>query len=361
MMTPTYPKVDASDLLGDTHFYADQARVCVDDDTRPVYFDDVDYAASIPQGIENTGGEPVFGYSWNAMDNMLERAGMVIAHGHITQSWRTRFEGEYGAVGDGAIPHFIGVFSASTEGDVIVCDPMHKGGAVVMSRDDLQTFFKSPVNVYDTAIRLVTWMNQDADSARWVGTVRPGEWEHYGPIEVEAGTLVVTMTGTGDGDLYVRNGAEPTASDWDCRPNGGTSAEECRLEGAGRYIVGVHGYGTLRSDYNLSYRIEESAPTAEEALKPFEVDADEWQIFSPVDIDDDSTLVLTMTGPDDADLYARKGMEPTQGVWDCRPYATTSAEQCRLDGAGTWYFGVRGYASPSSKVTLSATVEKRTE
>jgi len=95
------------------------------------------------------------------------------------------------------------------------------------------------------------------------------------------------------------------------------------------------------------------------ALTPFEVGAEQWRHFAPIDTDGSSTPVLTMAGTGDADLYARKGAEPTESDWDCRPYSTTSDEQCRLEGGGTWYFGVRGYASPSSTVTLSATVEKR--
>ncbi len=360
MMAPSYPGLDLSRLLEDVHVYADQALVCVDDDSHPVFFDEVDTAGSIPQGIEHGGGEPVFGYSWGALDSLLESEGAVIAYGHITQSWRNRFEGEYGTVGNGAIPHFIGVFPATTQGDVIVCDPMHKGGAVVMPRGDLQAFFSSPVNVYDTTIRVISWKDPEADPAGWVGTISPSRWEHYGPIALDAGTLVVTMTGTGDADLYVREGAEATESDWDCRPHAGTSDEECRLEGAGRYYVGVRGDGPPLSAYNISSRIEASASTADETLEPFTVAAEEWLRFAPIEIDERSKLVLTMTGTGDVDLYARQGAEPTQGTWDCRPYSSTSEEQCRIEGAGTWHIGVRGYASPSSMVTLSAAAEKPT-
>jgi hypothetical protein len=79
----------------------------------------------------------------------------VIAHGHITERWRNRFGSNYGAVNEGAIPHFIAVFRASENNKYIVSDPMHKGGAVRMDRSDLQALFKSPVNVFDTAIRVV--------------------------------------------------------------------------------------------------------------------------------------------------------------------------------------------------------------
>ncbi len=113
MMHPIYPGVDAASVSEDAHIYGEQGLVCIDDDSRPVYFDDVDYAASIPRGIEHGGGEPVYGYSWSAIDTLLNDEGAVIAHGHITQRWRDRFDGEYGTVGNEAIPHFIGLFRAT--------------------------------------------------------------------------------------------------------------------------------------------------------------------------------------------------------------------------------------------------------
>ena len=157
LMYPGYPAIDASTLSGDATMYEEQGLVFVDDDTQPVYFDWVEDAASIPQGIEHGGGEPVFGYSWGELDTFLEDNGAVIAHGHITEDWRKRFDGEYGVTGEGSISHFIVLFPATTTDDVIVCDPMHKGGAVVMARSNLQTFFKSPVNVFETSIRLLAW------------------------------------------------------------------------------------------------------------------------------------------------------------------------------------------------------------
>jgi len=159
MMYPDYPNINAASLPENASMYEDQDLVFVDDDTRPVFFDWVPDAASIPQGIKHGGGVPVFGYSWGDLDALLDTTGAVIAHGHITNSWRGRFDGEYGNVGEGAIPHFIAVFRAATAGQVIVCDPMHRGGAVLMPRTGLQTFFKSPVNAYDTSIRIVAWEN----------------------------------------------------------------------------------------------------------------------------------------------------------------------------------------------------------
>jgi hypothetical protein len=42
-----------------------------------------------------------------------------------------------------------------------------------------------------------------------------------------AGEYTIKLSGTGDADLYVKKGSAPTTSDYDCRPYGGTSNEEC--------------------------------------------------------------------------------------------------------------------------------------
>ncbi len=65
--------------------------------------------------------------------------------------------GDYGSFAAGAVPHFIAVFVSTTADSYVVCDPMHLGGAVVMTQGELQAFFQSPVSVYDTTIRLVAW------------------------------------------------------------------------------------------------------------------------------------------------------------------------------------------------------------
>ena len=157
LMYPDYPEVDPSDLPDGATLYVDAGTVFVQDNTRPVYFDLMEELPSIPQGIVNGGGAPVFGYSWDDLEMFLETHGSVIAYGHITEDWNARFSGDYGTFDSGAVPHFIALFPASLTGDYIVCDPMHRGGAVVMTRNELQTFFKSPVNVYETTIRLVAW------------------------------------------------------------------------------------------------------------------------------------------------------------------------------------------------------------
>lgn len=161
-MYPDYPEVNPDGLPDGAMLYQAEELVFVEDNTRPVFFDLVDDAPSLPQGVIHGGHNPIFGYSWNELDSFLGTHGSVIAYGHITESWRQRFEGEYGAFGSGAIPHFIAIFPTDDAEGYVVCDPMHKGGAVVMPQGHLQSFFKSPVNVYDTTLRFISWPRAEA-------------------------------------------------------------------------------------------------------------------------------------------------------------------------------------------------------
>ena len=92
------------------------------------------------------------------------------------------------------------------------------------------------------------------------GSVSRGQSLRYEPLSLAGGSrLVVEMSGTGDADLYVRFGAEPTTQSWDCRPYTTDSAETCTLQvpaqGASAYIV-VSGY--TRSDYALRVTFTEA-------------------------------------------------------------------------------------------------------
>lgn len=66
-------------------------------------------------------------------------------------------------------------------------------------------------------------------------------------ISVPAGATLLTVTtsgGTGDLDLYVRQGQEPTASSYDCESAGGDNNETCDLEdpAAGTWYIVLEGF-----------------------------------------------------------------------------------------------------------------------
>ena len=88
------------------------------------------------------------------------------------------------------------------------------------------------------------------------GSLRAGQEVHYQPIPAVGGTTFrVTMSGTGDADLYVRFGRAPTATAYDCRPYRADSNETCALTvpaGGGDAHVMVRGYT------DATFRIEVS-------------------------------------------------------------------------------------------------------
>jgi secreted trypsin-like serine protease len=73
-----------------------------------------------------------------------------------------------------------------------------------------------------------------------------GSFQHF-PITVPAGKSTLTVTqsgGTGDADLYVRQGSQPTTSSYTCRPYLNGNAETCTINSpvAGTWYVSVRGY-----------------------------------------------------------------------------------------------------------------------
>lgn len=293
--------------------------------------------------------------------------------------------------------------------------------------------------------------------------VPEGEWQHFGAVPVEAGkTVTVTMTGSGDGDLYARFGSEATSSAYDCRPYASGSEERCELTapaGATQLFVSVHGYqaatvdlhvttgGTVPTAYlfnddaarlfevrlEVDYIVESSphtdGPLVSDATRythtdryhyVLEVDAagrvvgGEWlgsskqhhpdflwlpiregrqtfaggkityadvmNLLSRSLLDEEesgqgeerrvsesgtvargelvhfgpfptavaTSLVATLSGSGDADLYVRRGAAPTLTSYDCRPYKSGSSESCTVEGPGDLYVAVHGYAASSS-------------
>lgn len=69
-------------------------------------------------------------------------------------------------------------------------------------------------------------------------------------------------------------------------------------------------------------------------------------------------VIVEMTGTNDADLYVALGSEASTSNWECRPYASGSAESCTVTvpaNGNEPYIMVRGYSSRSSSYNISAT------
>ncbi len=83
------------------------------------------------------------------------------------------------------------------------------------------------------------------------------EIKSYGPFSVAAATdLTAVMTGSGDPDLYVRFGAPPTTSNYDCRPYRSGATETCTLtvpNGTTEAYFMVRGYRSATYRVDLTY------------------------------------------------------------------------------------------------------------
>lgn len=92
------------------------------------------------------------------------------------------------------------------------------------------------------------------------GTLAKGQKANYGPFKVAGGTTFkADITGTGDADLYVRKGAAPTTSSYDCRPYKSGSAESCSVAvtANGDVYVMVNGYAASTFNLKVTYRAQQ--------------------------------------------------------------------------------------------------------
>lgn len=94
----------------------------------------------IAEGIRQAGGTPEFGNGWAALDQALAEGKPVVLNGYLDDSWRAQFPGR---VGSGDVGHLNAVLGKTPDGLYIVADPMHEGGTVAMTREQLSVFFDS--------------------------------------------------------------------------------------------------------------------------------------------------------------------------------------------------------------------------
>jgi hypothetical protein len=116
------------------------------------------------------------------------------------------------------------------------------------------------------ALRLLEVTPAGGVTSTLAAEVAQGTFKHFDPIAVTAGsTFKAAMTGTGDGDLYVKFGGQPTEQSYDCRPYSDGSAETCDVTvpaGATQAFVSVHGYTTATCSTSASPRPTPTATSA---------------------------------------------------------------------------------------------------
>jgi serine protease len=193
------------------------------------------------------------------------------------------------------------------------------------------------------------------------GLAGAGSEELSFTLEVPAGATALSfdMTGgTGDADLYVKFGSAPTTSSYDCRPYKGGNAESCPITTAqaGTYHVKVIGYSAFTGVSLTGSYTEGStgggggATGGSASVTDINVARRAWTYYT-IDVPAGmATLDFNMSGgTGDADMYIRRGAQPTSSTYDCRPYESGNTEACSFTNpaADTWHIGIYGYRAVS--------------
>ena len=168
----------------------------------------------------------------------------------------------------------------------------------------------------------------------------------------------VISGGSGDADMYVKFGSEPTTSSYDCRPYKNGNNETCTISNiqTGTYHVMIRGYSSF-SGVSLTGTYSEDTGGGPGSINETNLSASQgnWNYFT-IDVPaGTANLSLNISGGSgDADLYVRRGSQPTTSSYDCRPYRNGNSETCSFSNpaAGTWHIGIRAYRTYSG-VTLS--------
>jgi len=192
--------------------------------------------------------------------------------------------------------------------------------------------------------------------------------EQFFSLEVPSSvkSLVIQMSGgTGDADLYVRQGSLPTTSQYDYRPYLTGSNEQVTISKspAGIWYIMIRGYQAF-SGVSLVATFDGAAggdgiPILLNGVPVTDLaGATASETFFKIEIPAGQTkLEIAMSGgTGDADLYVRLGAKPTKQDWDYRPFVIGNNESVTIDDpkAGTYYIMLRAYMAYAG-VTLKAT------
>ena len=196
------------------------------------------------------------------------------------------------------------------------------------------------------------------------GTLAKDAWAQFGPFNVAAGTnLVVNMTGTGDADLYVKKGAAPTTSTYDCRPYKDGSAESCSVAGGGDVYVSVNGYATS-STFSLALTWTEPGtgsvvtpppppPNVTAHLDVTSSVALGAYSYHTVNVIAGKPITIRTIAANDVDIYLQMGSDPTESNALAQAYTESGNETLKFvpSSSGVLHVGVHGYAASAFTLT----------
>ncbi len=198
------------------------------------------------------------------------------------------------------------------------------------------------------------------------------EWRHYtlSPSS-NARTATVTMSGlTGDGDLYLKLGAQADDSTFDCKSDaGGTSTESCTLAVPENATLHIAMHGWAATDFSLSTSASDTGGGGGGSTTGGELAAGEsasgsaglkeWHHYTLTPAATARSVTATLNGlTADGDLYLRLGSQNDGSTFDCRSdNGGTSQESCTVDVAAneTLHIGVHGWQATDYALSTTAT------
>ncbi|WP_199728811.1 peptidoglycan-binding protein [Corallococcus sp. CA053C] len=92
----------------------------------------------VADGIQGAGLTSRYGQGWESLDQQLAAGNPVIANGATNADWRSQFPER---MGRGDIAHLNAILAKTPDGKYLVADPLHTGGPVAMTRQQLSVFF----------------------------------------------------------------------------------------------------------------------------------------------------------------------------------------------------------------------------
>ena len=160
---------------------------------------------------------------------------------------------------------------------------------------------------------------------------------------------IASSSGTGDADLYIKKGAEPTSTNYDCRPYKNGNNETCNFTEnvAGEYFVQLNAYSSYSGlSLKASYELGNTGGNSGSETN-LSASTGNWLYYQVAVPAGTSSLNISIKdGSGDADLYLQQGNQPTKTSYVCRPYKNGNSEACTQTNpqAGTWHIGVYAYS-----------------
>jgi Zn-dependent metalloprotease len=186
-----------------------------------------------------------------------------------------------------------------------------------------------------------------------------GAWKHY-KIAVPAGqsSLVIAMSGgTGDGDLYVKRGSQPTSSSYDYRPylNGNAETVNVTNPVAGDWYISIYAYSTFSGvTLKATYATTTTPGCTSVSGSLTGTGANYYTTSYTVSVSGSHTGKLTGPSGTDFDLYLQKWNGSAWAIV-ARGETATSTENVTYSGtSGQYRWRVYSY-SGSGSFTLCTT------